>query len=916
MNNIEEKVNNDIDNLIGHSFLKKMNNDNNDNEDKKDIKGIIAKVVCIIVPILILSVYFVIGRDFSNNSYTTAEKQYAVYQLAERAGYAGSYEEWLDEIAGDSIELRTVGTQVQWKHTEASDDAWAPLYDISDYAGTDGLSAYEIWASIEGNYGDEKEFFHSLSAFGIWQSQKENEGKTEEEFLASLEGTDTANAVYKLYQSLGYEGTFEKWEKDYIDGNGEFNFTLIKEEFTVSFVGNGSTKVKDGELITYIPNTPSAEQFYQFDGWYLDDLKWNFKTFVVKGDITLTPQNKLIEYKVDYCLNNDEENHVYNKNTITAVDNMKLYPATKSGYKFLGWTIGDTIDKKDPVEYLNENALETITSGTTIYLFPNFENAEYRVVYELDGGTNNTKNPDTINLGEIKYLYEPSYEGYIFSGWYNQDNEKITMLIDVVNEVTLTARWTTVNYNIIYETNGGTNNTNPYTINSSQEITLTPVVRLGYEFTGWKYEGGSDIVDTISYPTSDTYLVAAWDMLTFNITYEGSGYEIPKDINPDAITYEDPAVTLENISRPGYNFLGWFDENNNRIYELKEVYKDITITAKWEIVVYKITYDLDQGTIIEYNPTVTIYDEEPFILNNPIRSGYEFLGWYYKGETITVLENVSEDMLITAKWSLIEFNVIFETYGAINNVAHVEYINVNSNYILYDIQKAGYTFGGWYTSNDFSTERLYQLTINEAEDENIYLYAKFTWEIYTDNDVQYFYYGSYPQTKVEGISGGVNDKDIIDVAGVKYLYEGGQYFKYEPIKWSIYSSNENTISIVSSKVLDYSVFSEDNISGYANSDIKKLVTEIETMMDNASGELDVENVGLFDEGEISLATFSEKYLDDESTDYATYKKGVDTPPYIIWLENATARNSISGSSYNREKNQLAGVLLKVEAVIN
>ena len=61
-----------------------------------------------------------INSNVSSNSNSELEnelneKQKEIYRLAKNSGYTGTYEEWLDSIKGDSVELKVIDGFLKWK---------------------------------------------------------------------------------------------------------------------------------------------------------------------------------------------------------------------------------------------------------------------------------------------------------------------------------------------------------------------------------------------------------------------------------------------------------------------------------------------------------------------------------------------------------------------------------------------------------------------------------------------------------------------------------------------------------------------------------------------------------------------------------------------------------------------------------
>lgn len=187
--------------------------------------------------------------------------------------------------------------------------------------------------------------------------------------------------------------------------------------------------------------------------------------------------------------------------------------------------------------------------------------------------------------------------------------------------------------------------------------------------------------------------------------------------------------------------------------------------AEEEKKYYMLSFDTDGGSIIE---TVLLYSGDTIIAPaDPIKEGYEFLGWSPNLPEVMPDDNVE----VKALWKVKTYEIIFNTNGGTSikncNVAYGEQINIPT-----DPSKEGYKFLGWYYNDqpwDFKT--------NVTSD--LELYAK--WEELTkhavvfkdDNDIIweiYFYCG---------------EKIIFDLKNVidlNYLVitEIGEFPKYMP----------------------------------------------------------------------------------------------------------------------------------------
>jgi uncharacterized repeat protein (TIGR02543 family) len=123
----------------------------------------------------------------------------------------------------------------------------------------------------------------------------------------------------------------------------------------------------------------------------------------------------------------------------------------------------------------------------------------------------------------------------------------------------------------------------------------------------------------------------------------------------------------------------------------------------------------------------------------PVRRGYMFGGWWsngdytateYKATTIVTDQMVSSinepTVYLQAKWSPIKYSVTYiSANGATNPNAVTYYTIQNERILLYDADRDGYVFNGWYTSPTFSSSSK-AIAIEKGSDGNKTFYAKWT----------------------------------------------------------------------------------------------------------------------------------------------------------------------------------------------
>ena len=190
----------------------------------------------------------------------------------------------------------------------------------------------------------------------------------------------------------------------------------------------------------------------------------------------------------------------------------------------------------------------------------------------------------------------------------------------------------------------------------------------------------------------------------------------------------------------GYTFAFWYlgeDEQNATAYDFDTpVTENITLTAKWNINKYTVTFDSYGGTPVppaqevEYGLTAT----KPA---DPTLKGYTFAFWYLgeDEQNATAYDfdtPVTENITLTAKWNINKYTVAFNTDGGtpVPPAQEVEYGLTATEPAA--PEKTGYTFDGWYLdeaeapfsfdttiTSDITLKAKWHVTLH-----NIYAYAR------------------------------------------------------------------------------------------------------------------------------------------------------------------------------------------------
>lgn len=115
------------------------------------------------------------------------------------------------------------------------------------------------------------------------------------------------------------------------------------------------------------------------------------------------------------------------------------------------------------------------------------------------------------------------------------------------------------------------------------------------------------------------------------------GKDISNEIKPDP--------------RTGYTFGGWNKADGTAWdYASDTVTDNITLYAKWTANTYTVTFDSTGGSAVDAQPVA--YGEKAKKPAAPQKTGYAFGGWYLGEEAYDFAAVVTEDMTLTAKWTV------------------------------------------------------------------------------------------------------------------------------------------------------------------------------------------------------------------------------------------------------------------------
>ena len=380
-----------------------------------------------------------------------------------------------------------------------------------------------------------------------------------------------------------------------VRGRAEITAHADANVYTVRFDGNNGSIVSGGmedqDMVYDQPQHLFANRFECIGGTFKE---WNTEkdgsgtgfadgqevsnlTTEDGGVIMLYAQWNMDEYTITYDLDGGElPGDAFNPVKYTAATPaFSLIPPEKEDYEFMGW-IGT--DCPVPAKDL------TISEGTT-------GNREYSAAWRIlsftvsfDSKGGSSVEPQNVLIhSNVQKPDDPVLTGYDFAGWFIDDacTQEYNFTDEVLQDLTLHAKWTPVTYKVRFSANGGSGTMDDQTISydTAAELTQNVFKRAGYEFSGWNtkadgsgtsYEDKASVKNLAAINGSTVTLYAQWKALSWKVTYHD-----PDGINEDltqTVFYDsdDTFRTEAELKGAGWSINkhlhGWTGENLGSFY--------------------------------------------------------------------------------------------------------------------------------------------------------------------------------------------------------------------------------------------------------------------------------------------------------------------------------------------------------------
>lgn len=330
---------------------------------------------------------------------------------------------------------------------------------------------------------------------------------------------------------------------------------------------------------------PSKKGF-DFDGWFIDtnnndildtdiETRFDFENTSIESSIVLSPiWKEKMQYTIKY---NIDENTIIQAEYTKDNTDFKLYDPVKTGYTFIGWFAenGNLVTIKNLQETIIEFAND---DDNTINLYAKFEAITYK--YTIEYYYENIENNGYTKAQEETVEKKDKYGTII-------DSEKINSFkkekegfeyFDVTSQIIISEneennkiifRYRRQKFKITISV--------PDSEPKEEEVKYGAVLnmpekqsRLGYEFVDWYVDENSNGVleDNEKYNfdniiTKEIRLDSKWSLINYEIKYDLNGGKNHAE-NPEKTNVEEEII-LKEPTKKGYDFAGWYDENDNKV---------------------------------------------------------------------------------------------------------------------------------------------------------------------------------------------------------------------------------------------------------------------------------------------------------------------------------------------------------------
>jgi len=466
----------------------------------------------------------------------------------------------------------------------------------------------------------------------------------------------TVSVTYKDVGDMAFSGELAE-NRPTTHKTGTTTLLINPTKFRYNFKGWCLTVDGSGEIITSLyPDCDSDVVLYA---------KWEAETY----DIVYLDQNG--EELSGTQPTSQDLVHTFG-------EEKTLYQPTKTGYIFNGWYLDSTCTGESLTTLSATGYLSDIT------LYAKWQAKTNNIVYlDQDGepfsGTLATGTPVTFTSGQSVDLLEPTKSTEGFAGWYDTpecNGQRIFSICgEYDNEIVVYAKWIEEYVLQFRDIGDWSYSGQPYY--SEESLSYLEVFSLpenptkkGYTFLGWYKESnasGEPIQSITAEGDKERIKVyAKWQAKTNNIVYLDQGGEPFSGTlaTGTPVTFTSgQSVDLLEPTKSTAGFAGWYDNSECEGSLKSQLYGgydgEIVLYAKWieeYTLIFRDIGDISYTGNHNYDNEILNYGTNYVLPENPIKTGFTFLGWYMTfdsyGDNVQSISasGYQEEIKVYAKW--------------------------------------------------------------------------------------------------------------------------------------------------------------------------------------------------------------------------------------------------------------------------
>ena len=497
-------------------------------------------------------------------------------------------EKVMGNITGDSMLSFYIGN---CDYPTSGDVVWSGSNDFLkqinyyDYIEFDGVKLGTLWNKVAPSEKFTRVWGRQNAFTTRWPTNL-TEGAARENIqkitvLAGAQFPSAENVAGKVYE-VKETVTFINM------GNGEF----VREDYLLN---------AEDIIITKAADAGDALEMVAFDityaNWNSERDSYDFNYF---GDqFTAMRKNILINGKSLYEINTTVDDSGYNYVTSPWTNDGKApgvdYQLFQNPTLVRG--AGDTLTIYVHKDYLNAAGINVLNvtigknfchSETPAYIVAeditaNVWTRPMTVTFNTNGGTamDAMVVPYGTPASALAQIPNPTKEGYTFAGW-TLGGYPIPADAAVLQDLTIDANWTVINYSAKILRADGTEET--VTFNVEDRADKLAAIALTANTAQYSYAWAEALPSELA--LQDGYVFTETRTINnYTITFDVDGGSA---INAMTVPYGTPAAALAQVStaKEGYTFAGWTFADGSAIPAEAIVAMDLTVKANWTVIDY------------------------------------------------------------------------------------------------------------------------------------------------------------------------------------------------------------------------------------------------------------------------------------------------------------------------------------------